>query len=117
MRQAGKSGAGNVSDSDHRAREGDDLSRRIATAKARQNGGAPSGMGRAETRGWAIGIEFVGAVLVGGFIGWAIDHWSGWHTAPFGMIVMLGFGFAAGVRRALQTSAQFDSDQGNDPVA
>ena len=67
-----------------------------------------------ETRGWAVGIEFVGAVLVSGFIGWAIDNYAGLGTAPWAMVVMLVLGFAAGVRRAMQTSQQFDADPSND---
>ena len=90
------------------------LDRRIAAAQAKHTRGISNAEGRAETRGWAIGIEFVGAVLVSGFIGWAIDSWAGLGTRPWGMIVMLVLGFAAGTRRAMQTSAQFDSDHGND---
>ncbi|MXO73894.1 F0F1 ATP synthase assembly protein I [Altererythrobacter aerius] len=93
---------------------GDDLDRRIADAQARQHKGATNAQGQAETRGWAVGIEFIGAVLVSGFIGWAIDNWAGLGTAPWGMIVFLVLGFAAGVRRAMKTSAQFDSDPRND---
>ncbi|GGD95741.1 hypothetical protein GCM10011515_14540 [Tsuneonella deserti] len=92
---------------------GDDLDRRIADAQARQHHGVSNAQGRAETRGWAIGIEFIGAVLVSGFIGWAFDRWAGLDTAPWGMIVMLVLGFAAGVRRAMKTSAQFDSKPGD----
>jgi ATP synthase protein I len=88
---------------------GDDLDRRIADAQARQHKGVSNAQGQAETRGWAIGIEFVGAVLVSTFIGWAIDRWAGLGTAPWGMIVFLLLGFAAGVRRAMKTSSQFDS--------
>ena len=93
---------------------GDDLDRRIADAQARQHHGVSNAQGRAETRGWAVGIEFIGAVLVSGFIGWAIDHWAGLGTAPWGMIVFLVLGFAAGVRRAMKTSSEFDSQPGND---
>lgn len=70
--------------------------------------------GRAESRGWAIGIEFVGTVLVSAAIGWLIDHYAGFGTSPFGMIVFLLLGFAAGTRRAMKTSAQFDSEPQND---
>jgi ATP synthase protein I len=96
---------------------GDDLGRRIAEAQAKHERGVTSAEGRAESRGWAVGIEFVGTVLVSGFIGWAIDSWTDLGTRPWGMVVMLVLGFAAGVRRAIQTSAQFDSDPGNDPEA
>ena len=96
---------------------GDDLDRRIAEAQARHVPGASRAEGRAETRGWAIAVEFVGVVLVSAFIGWAIDQWSGLNTAPFAMIGMLVLGFAAGVRRAMQTSSQFDGDAANDKQA
>lgn len=102
---------------DSNGHNGDDLDRRIADAQARHDGGISRPEGRAETRGWAVGIEFVGVVLVAGFIGWAIDNWSGLGTAPFGMIGMLVLGFAAGVRRAMQTSSQFDGDPVNDKQA
>lgn len=55
-----------------------------------------------------MGIEFVGAVLVSTFIGWLIDRFAG--TAPWAMIVFLLLGFAAGTRRALTTSKQFDAE-------
>lgn len=91
----------------------DDLDRRIADAKAAHDRGISSAEGRAESRGWAIGIEFVGAVLVSGLIGWLIDTYAGLGTKPWGMIVLLVLGFAAGVRRAMKTSAQFDSEPGS----
>lgn len=93
----------------------DDLDRRIAQAQEKHNRGASRAQDRAETQGWAVGIEFVGVVLVAGFIGWAIDNWAGLGIAPWGMITMLVLGFAAGVRRALQTSTQFGGDPSNDP--
>ncbi len=104
--------------SDSRDNHGEsNLDRRIAEAEAKHQRGISSAEGRAESRGWAVGIEFVGAVLVSGFIGWAIDNWANLGTKPWGMIVMLVLGFAAGTRRAMQTSAQFDTDPGNDQQA
>lgn len=93
---------------------GDDLDRRIAEAQAKHERGISRSQGSAESRGWAVGIEFVGAVLVSGFIGWVIDNWMGLGTRPWGMIVMPVLGFAAGTRRAMQTSRDFDTDPGND---
>ncbi|MFM5917156.1 MAG: AtpZ/AtpI family protein [Novosphingobium sp.] len=92
---------------------GDDLDRRIAEAQAKHDRGVSTAEGRAESRGWAVGIEFVGAVLVSGFLGWLFDRWMGLKT-PWGLIVMLILGFAAGTRRAMQTSSSFDTDSGND---
>ena len=92
---------------DDRKNENDALDARIAAAKAAA--ARPSTAdAQAEGRGWAVGIEFVGAVLVSAFIGWLIDRFVG--TAPWAMIVMLLLGFAAGTRRAMQTSKQFDAD-------
>ena len=101
---------------DDRRIDGDELDRRIAAAKSaeqRRNGGATSSEARAEGRGWAIGIEFVGTVLVSGAIGWGIDHYL-LHSTPWAMIVLLLLGFAAGTRRALTTSRQFDASSRND---
>ena len=95
-------------------RQSDELDRRIADAKAEHARGASSAEGMAESRGWAVGIEFVGTVLVSAFIGWMIDSYAGLGTSPFGMIVLLLLGFAAGTRRAMKTSAQFDSEPAND---
>ena len=97
---------------DDRQSPDDDLDRRIQDAKAAHDRGISGAEGRAEGRGWAVGIEFVGAVLVSAFIGWLIDRFAG--TAPWAMITFLILGFAAGVRRAMQTSAQFDSDPSSD---
>jgi len=95
-------------------RQPDDLDRRIADAQAEhaRDGSLPGG--NAENRGWAIGIEFVGTVLVSALIGWLIDSYAGLNTSPFGMIVFLLLGFAAGTRRAMKTSQQFDTDPHND---
>jgi ATP synthase protein I len=92
---------------DDRKDENDALDARIAAAKSAST--RPSTVNsRAESRGWAIGIEFVGAVLVSAFLGWLIDQFAG--TSPWVMIILLLLGFAAGTRRALQTSKQFDAD-------
>ncbi len=88
----------------------DALDRRIAEAKASSARTAPGAEAQAESRGWAVGIEFVGAVLVSGLIGWTIDNYAGLGTKPWAMIVLLVLGFAAGTRRAMKTSRQFDSD-------
>jgi ATP synthase protein I len=92
----------------------DQLDQRIAAAKQAHERGISAAEGASEGRGWAIGIEFIGAVLVSGFIGWLIDNVA--DTAPWAMIVMLVLGFAAGTRRAMKTSIEFDADASNDPV-
>lgn len=86
----------------------DDLDRRIAEVRAKHVRGDSSA--RAETKGWAMGIEFVGAVLVSTFIGWAIDRWAG--TMPWGMLVFLVLGLCAGVRSAMKAASAFGEDTG-----
>lgn len=88
----------------------DDLDARIARARAAHSVRGSAADARAESRGWAIGIEFVGVVLVSAALGWAFDRYAGFGTRPWAMIFMLVLGFAAGVYRALKTSAQFDAD-------
>jgi ATP synthase protein I len=100
---------------DERRTDGDDLDRRIAAAKKAEeslSGGQSAPAGDVESRGWAVGIEFVGAVLVSTFIGWLLDRWLG--TKPWLMILFLLLGFAAGLRRAMVTSRSFDTDSTND---
>lgn len=96
---------------DDRQNESDDLDRRIAQAKAAHEAPA-SHEAAAESKGWAVGIEFVGTVLVSAFLGFFLDRWLG--TTPWLMIVFLLLGFAAGLRRAMATSRQFDTDPTND---
>jgi ATP synthase protein I len=46
-------------------------------------------------RGFQLSTGLVAATLLGAAIGWLIDRWSG--LSPWGMIVFLLLGFAAGV--------------------
>jgi ATP synthase protein I len=50
--------------------------------------------GQAMGLGFRVASELMAGVIVGGGIGWAIDRWLG--SSPFGLIVMLLFGMAAG---------------------
>jgi ATP synthase protein I len=50
-----------------------------------------------------LGSEFAAAVLVGAALGWFLDQFAG--TRPWGMIVFLMLGFAAGVLNILRSSA------------
>jgi ATP synthase protein I len=49
---------------------------------------------RAISAGLNVFSEFVGAVIVGGVIGWAIDAWAG--TKPWGLVLFMALGTAAG---------------------
>lgn len=98
---------------DDRQNGHDELSARIARAKA-EHARPSAASSIAESRAWSVAIEFVGMVLVSAGIGYAFDSYAGLGTRPFGMIAMLVLGFAGGVYRAMQTSAQFDATPAND---
>ncbi|HWM49541.1 MAG TPA: AtpZ/AtpI family protein [Xanthobacteraceae bacterium] len=56
----------------------------------------------AMARGLRLSSELVAGVLVGGAIGWALDYWLG--ISPFGLIVFLLLGFAAGVLNVMRSA-------------
>jgi ATP synthase protein I len=75
------------------------------TASRRACGGHASGGGTdasALARGFRLSSELVGAVLLGGAIGWLLDRWLG--ISPWGMIVFLLLGFAAGVLNVMRAA-------------
>src|SRR3546814_552386 len=127
---------------DDRQNGSDELDRRHATAKASHEVPAGRAGGSAETQGWAVGVEFGGGVgdwhgVAGGGCGVGSEA-KGWGvgvefvgtvvvsaligvllakvmcTGPWLMIVFRLLGFAAGFRRAMKTSKQFDTDPTND---
>src|SRR4029077_13910372 len=46
--------------------------------------------------------EFVAGIVLGGLIGWLIDHFAG--TSPWGLIVFLLLGFGAGTLNAMRAA-------------
>ena len=58
-------------------------------------------------RGLRIGAEFVAAILVGSAIGYVID--LGLGTAPWGLLIMLMVGFAAGILNVTRVVAEFNA--------
>jgi ATP synthase protein I len=55
-------------------------------------------------------FTFVGAVVVGGAIGFFLDRWL--HTRPWLMLVFGGFGFYAGIREILRRLPSGKGGQG-----
>ena len=53
-------------------------------------------------RGFRLSAEFVAGILIGAAIGWLLDRWLG--TSPWGMIVLLLLGFAAGVLNMMRAA-------------
>lgn len=60
-------------------------------------------------RGLRIGAEFVAAILVGSAIGYVID--LGLGTAPWGLLIMLMVGFAAGILNVTRVVAEFNAQK------
>ncbi|PVB63040.1 AtpZ/AtpI family protein [Labrenzia sp. 011] len=75
----------------------DDL-KAVEEKTARKSQGSSSGYGQA----MKLSSEFIAGVLVGVGIGWVVDQWLG--TSPFGLIVFLLLGFAAGVLNVLRSA-------------
>jgi len=90
-----------------------DLASRIASAKrdrdiednrtSREASPEMSGM----ARGMRIGTEFIAAILVGAGIGYLIDLGVG--TSPWGLLIMLLVGFAAGILNVTRVVAQMNA--------
>jgi ATP synthase protein I len=80
-------------------RLGQHHSDRPSETNSRQNANAdPSAL----ARGLRLSAEFVAGILVGAAIGWLLDRWLG--TSPWGMIVLLLLGFAAGVLNMMRAA-------------
>lgn len=69
----------------------------------------PKGKFSAAGYGWRMTVELVAGVFVGAGLGWGLDWLFG--TLPLFLIVMVLFGFAAGVRVMLGSMAEFQKDQ------
>jgi ATP synthase protein I len=64
----------------------------------------PSGL----ARGFRLSTELVAGVLAGAGIGWVLDRWLG--ISPWGMIVFLLLGFAAGVLNVMRAAGVVSSN-------
>ena len=64
--------------------------------------------------GWRMTIDLVTGVFVGAAMGWGLDSLFG--TLPIFLIVMVLFGFAAGVRVMLRSVEDYQKDQTGPPA-
>lgn len=72
--------------------------RAVEEKAARKSEGGSAGYAQA----MKLSSEFIAGVLVGAGIGWVADQWLG--TSPFGLIIFLLLGFAAGVLNVLRSA-------------
>ncbi|MGQ0445338.1 MAG: AtpZ/AtpI family protein [Beijerinckiaceae bacterium] len=75
-----------------------------------QDGGSPAALGNAVGFAFRVLSEFVGAVIVGAFIGWWIDRVAG--TSPILLIVFLLLGAAAGFWNVYRIAMKRPNSQG-----
>jgi ATP synthase protein I len=81
------------------------LGNRIAQAnRSPENGSGPRQTAdpSAIARGFRLSTELVAGVVVGAVIGWLLDRWLG--ISPWGLIVFLLLGFAAGVVNVMRAA-------------
>ena len=82
------------------------LSERLARDQAGRASDGAGGDRATTASGFAKGLqltsELVAGVLVGGGIGWLLDRWLG--IAPWGLIVFVLLGFAAGVLNVMRSA-------------
>jgi ATP synthase protein I len=61
----------------------------------------------AMARGFRLSTELVGGVLLGAALGWLVDRWLG--SSPWGLIVLVLLGFAAGVLNVMRAAGVVSS--------
>ena len=83
-------------------RLGERLAHQEGTSRQVEAGSSSKSDPSALARGFRLSTELVGGVAVGAFIGWALDKWLG--ISPWGMIVFLLLGFAAGVINVMRAA-------------
>jgi len=83
-------------------RLGEGLAREGATEPADDEGVDRATTASGYARGFRLSSELVAGVVVGAGIGWLIDRWLG--VSPWGLIVFLLLGFAAGVLNVMRSA-------------
>ena len=97
--------------------ERDDLSERIAKAQAERAAQEAKKASRESQTDGSVsagamalryGAEFGASVFVGIVFGLIIDHFFG--TKPWGLLIMMGFGLAAGILNVIRAYRQLTAD-------
>ena len=101
---ADRTNGGGRDDLERRSRElGEALATRRPAKADQREGGKPGANGMAGFgQALKLSSEFIAGVAVGAALGWLIDRLAG--TSPWGLIVFLLIGFAAGVLNILRSA-------------
>jgi ATP synthase protein I len=83
-------------------RLGDQLGHQRPGEPSEEHRGRPAADASGYARGFRLSSELVAGVLVGAAIGWALDRMLG--ISPWGLIVFLLLGFAAGVVNVMRAA-------------
>jgi len=67
------------------------------------------GTGAGMAAAFKLSTEFISGIVVGGVLGYLIDLWLG--ISPWGMIVLLLLGFAAGILNVLRSAGLIQKPQ------
>lgn len=94
------------------------LSDRIAEAGRKRQAADETLRRQAPNSSASIAVRFiaelVGALFVGGCLGWcvdwAFDHWSPWHTRPWGVVLMFMLGVVAGIRNVMSAAKEINAE-------
>jgi ATP synthase protein I len=87
------------------------LGDKLKRAEAQHDTGRQGGdtlQGRGMAYGFRMSSELVGAIVVGGLIGYALDQWLG--TKPWLFLVFFVLGFAAGILNILRAYQQMQGE-------
>ena len=90
-----------------------DLGERLGKVKAQHQTDAQADLdaemrGRGMAYGMRMAAELVGAVIVGGAIGWGLDRWFG--STPWLFLLFFVLGFAAGVLNVVRAYERMQKD-------
>ena len=91
-----------------------DLGKRLDRQHPPDSSQRPAGTdSSAMARGLRLSSELIGGVLAGAAIGWLLDRWLG--LSPWGMIVFLLLGFAAGVLNVIRAAGVMPPNRPDPP--
>ena len=90
------------------------LRRRVADARG-EGASTPPPPQSAAGLALRFGGEFGAAIIVGALLGFGADYFL--HSGPWGLMIGLGLGFAAGVVNVVRTAQSFNRANPPDPNA